>query len=80
MRPSFLGLVITGFMTLFAVILIIMYYDTLKKAELIYIVLLLSISIGIHSLLHANEEIYFNFNPLTGQWKPHDRALANIKI
>ena len=38
--------------------------------QIIKISLLLAIAVGIHSMLHFNEEIHFNFNPLQGKFLP----------
>lgn len=72
MRPSFLGLIASGFIILISLIVIIINYTKITSIESIYILLLLCIAISAHSLLHSNEEIYFGFNPLIGNWKIKD--------
>ena len=44
----------------------------LLSKEMLVILLLISINIGIHSNLHYQEEIHFNFNPLIGNSKIND--------
>ena len=75
MRPSFLGLVFGGILILIALIYFFTYCKSIKPIELVYIILLLSIAISTHSLLHSNEEIYFNFNPFVGDWTPSDKPV-----
>jgi hypothetical protein len=77
MTPSFLGLIITGFLNLLAVILLIIHFTSINSVLLIQYVLLLCISIGIHSILHFQQEIERDFNPLEGKWIPTDND--NIK-
>lgn len=74
MRPSFLGLIATGFLNLAAVILILVNLKAMSGAVLVQVILLLCISIGIHSQLHFNEELYYRFNPLAGHWAASDVA------
>lgn len=73
MRVSFLISIISGFILLIASILFIMNYKTITSIySIITILILLSIGYGIHGLQHANEEIYYDFNPLVGKWKVND--------
>lgn len=72
MKPSFLGLIATGFLNLLAVILILVNSASIDAPMLIQITLLLCISIGIHSMLHFQQEIHYDFNPLEGKWIPQD--------
>jgi hypothetical protein len=78
MRPSFMGLILSGFLLLIALIIIVLNSRYLKINEIIYITLLFSIGISVHSLLHSNEEIYFNFNPMVGLWNPNDNPSKKI--
>lgn len=64
MRPSFIGLFATGLLNLAVVILFLLNYKKLTSVQLLGVVLLFSISIGIHSLLHGHQEIHYGFNPL----------------
>ena len=77
MRPSLLGLFAGGFLILAAVIVFARDTKAVKavsSVKLISLLLQLSIAVSVHSLLHSNEEIYFKFNPLVGQWRPSDSA------
>ena len=73
MTPSFLGLIISGFLNLIAIILIIVNFNVITSAMFVQFVLLLAISIGIHSVLHFQQEVHFGFNPLEGKWKPREQ-------
>lgn len=68
MRPSFLGLILTGLLNLVAVILVAVNFNAIPAVMFIKIILLFCISIGIHSMLHFQEELYYGFNPLEGRW------------
>ena len=74
MRPSLLGLFAGGFLILAALIVFARKAKAVSPVKLISVLLLLSIAVSVHSLLHSNEEIYFKFNPLAGQWRPSDVA------
>ena len=72
MRPSFLGLVASGFLIFIALLVVLSKYDKVDAKHAIMIILLFAIAISVHSLQHSLEEIFFHFNPLVGAWKPHD--------
>jgi disulfide bond formation protein DsbB len=72
MRPSFLGLIFSGLLILVAIILGILNMKKISIEHGVMIVLLLAIAVSAHSIQHAVEEIYFQFNPLIGQWLPKD--------
>lgn len=63
MRPSFIGLAFGGILIGVAIVLLLM-----KKQDnkLIGIILLLSIAVSVHSILHFGEEIVYGWNPLEG--------------
>ncbi len=66
-KPSFYSLPITGILILIVFIIIITKYNDFSKINLtdyLIVLLLLSISIGIHGLLHLGLEVRYNFNPL----------------
>ena len=67
MRPSFIGLFATGILNLASVILFLFNYKKFTSIQLLGVILLFSISIGIHSLLHGHQEVYYGFNPLEGK-------------
>ena len=74
MRPSFIISAISGTIIFIALILFIINFNTLKSDNKGFIntMLLLGIALAIHGISHYYEEIYFNFNPLTGKWNPKD--------
>ena len=61
--PSLLGLFVSGLLTLFAVLYVVMNYKTLSSPDMAMVLLLLAIAVGIHSLLHYFQERR-GFNPL----------------
>lgn len=63
MRPSFLGLAFGGILIGVALVLLLLNKPNTK---LISIILLLSIAISVHSILHFGEEVIYNWNPLQG--------------
>ena len=70
MTPSFLGLIATGFLNLIAVILFLVNVEAMSMTIIVQVVLLLAISIGIHSMQHFQQEVHHGFNPLEGRWFP----------
>jgi len=64
MRPSFLAFNLQGILLAIFVLLFINNYKSLSKKEIMHILLLFSITVGIHSILHHIEEQYYGFNPL----------------
>ena len=64
MRPSFLAFNLQGILLAIFILLFINNYKSLSKKDLIYILLLFSITIGIHSILHHIEEQLYGFNPI----------------
>jgi hypothetical protein len=72
-KPSYLGLVATGFLILIALILLFTELGKingeLTGLKLINLILFLSTAIGIHSILHFMAEVRYNYNPMeTGLW------------
>lgn len=61
MRPSFLGLIASG--VLIAIAVMLMFIGKPNIAE-ISMLLLLSIAISVHSMLHFGEEVIYRWNPL----------------
>jgi hypothetical protein len=70
MRPSFLSHIMNGLIILVAIYLYCMNHRNIDMANTLVILLLLSISFGIHGILHHYEEIHYNFNPLENKWIP----------
>lgn len=75
MRPSFLAHVLNGITLFVALILFGMNYNQFDTHAIIKILLLMSIAIGIHGILHHCEEIYYGFNPLIGKWTIRDTKI-----
>ena len=75
MRPSFIISAISGTIIFIASILFFINIKSISKDINMFIGLLLLIGIGfaIHGISHYYEEIYFNFNPLTNNWKVNDK-------
>lgn len=63
-RPSFLAFNLQGILLAIIMLLFINNYNSLSKKELLNVLLLFSITVGIHSILHHIEEMYYDFNPL----------------
>ncbi len=73
MKPSYLGLVATGFLILIAIILLFMELNKtgteITGLKLINLLLFLSTAIGIHSITHFMAEVTYKYNPMeTGVW------------
>lgn len=69
-EPSFLASMIHGFLVLWILILILIHSFSEKSHkwntyQIIILLLLLSISIGIHGLSHLGLEVAYNFHPLS---------------
>lgn len=64
-RSSFLAFIVHAFLLLIFVIYFINNYKTLSKKDIMLYTLLLSIAIGLHSILHDREERYYGFNPIS---------------
>ena len=77
MRPSFLGLAFGGILIGVAAVLLLIGKT---NTRLIAIILLLSIAISVHSILHFYEEIVYGFNPLKGgSFIAKDKPIIKIK-
>jgi len=66
-KPSYLSGGLNGLLILAAVVLIIKKWDDIKVLDsyrLIMLLTVLSIAIGIHSLVHSNLEVAYKWNPL----------------
>lgn len=66
-KPSFYSLPITGILILLVFIKIIFNWDNFKQllmSDYLVVLLLLTIALGIHGLLHLGLEVYYNFNPM----------------
>jgi hypothetical protein len=66
MTPSMNGLILTGFLILIMVIIFVKNYSQFGKLnyyQQITILSLLTLAIGIHSILHLGGEIFYGVNP-----------------
>jgi len=66
MAPSINGLLFTGILLLIIVIIFAKNYDQFLKLnyyQQIALLSLLTLAIGIHSILHLGAEIVYGFNP-----------------
>lgn len=60
-------------MNFIAIILICMNLNSFTKYETIMIIFAFAISLGIHGIQHAYEEIYYDYNPfVNGKLLPKD--------
>ncbi len=75
MRPSFIYHQITSIISiigsLVALYWILRYYNR-DSYMMAILLLILSISWGVHGLIHFWEEVHFDFNPLVGKSIVHD--------
>lgn len=65
--PSFYGHMFNGLLIFLAIIIILFNYCRIKKLnfdKIVTLLLLFSISIGIHGLSHLGLEKGYNYNPL----------------
>lgn len=76
-KPSFLAHIINGLFLLFVIILLVNKYGIgdhkLETIQQIYLLLLLSIAVGIHGLSHLGLEIFYKFNPLEYEKSNNDK-------
>lgn len=66
--PSVYAHIINGILLLFALFLLYKNYSKIKNIEsykLIVLILLLSLSFGVHGLSHLGLERQYNYNPLS---------------
>ena len=66
MNPSMTGLILTGFLILIIVIIFAKNYTQFSKLnyyQQITFLSLLTLAIGIHSVLHLGAEIFYGVNP-----------------
>lgn len=68
MYPSFIALGFSGIVLAVALILFAMNADKMNIGKMVEIVVLVSIAVGIHGILHFLYEIRYEFNPLEGKW------------
>jgi hypothetical protein len=62
-RPSFLAFLLQGLLFAVFVVYFINNYKVLSKRDMMFMILLVSVTVGIHSMLHDREERYYGYNP-----------------
>ena len=68
MYPSFFALGFSGIVLAIALVLFAMNVDKMNIGKIVEIVVLISVAIGIHGILHFLYETRYQFNPLEGKW------------
>ena len=68
MRPSFFGFILQGLLLAIFAIYFVNNYKSLSKKDIMLYVLLSSIAVGLHSMIHDREERYYGFNPLENSY------------
>jgi uncharacterized membrane protein len=63
-RPSFLGFMLNGLLLGIGFIIFVLNYKKIGIKNMIIILLVMSIAVGIHSMLHYREEKDYGFNPI----------------
>lgn len=65
-KPSFISLALNGILILFVLVLFFQNYNeyTQNHTQFLVVIILLSIMLGIHGLLHLGLEQAYNYNPL----------------
>jgi uncharacterized membrane protein HdeD (DUF308 family) len=64
MYPSFLALMISGILIGFTIILTIVNFKNMDNRTIMLLLILLSIAIAVHGILHFVYEINYKWNPL----------------
>ncbi len=70
-KPSFISMIFNGLLILYVLYLLVINWNKYNQesVQFIILIILLSIMIGIHGLLHLGLEKNYNYNPLeTGIW------------
>lgn len=70
MRPSFLAQIMNGLLFFIAIVIYLQNYKEIDTTNTIIIITLLSVTIGIHGILHHYEELNYDWNPLENKWIP----------
>jgi hypothetical protein len=60
-RLSFIGFIINGILMGIGILIFIIYYKEMDKNQLVLVILVGSIAVGIHSMLHYREEKEMRF-------------------
>jgi hypothetical protein len=64
LRPSFLALMLSGILNLIALLFFISNFKYLKSKDVLLVIILFSIAVSCHGLLHGHIEIHYGWNPL----------------
>ena len=82
MRPSFITSSLSALIFIYAFIYFLNVKDKIKdEHNIVIIILLFSIAIGMHSVHHYKEEIYYNYNPLkTFTIFPDDDTISRSSV
>lgn len=75
MRPSFIGLATGAILLTIAAAIMWINWRRFSASDAAGLLLLLSIAVSAHSLLHANEEVNFDWNPLIGKMGVRDSVV-----
>lgn len=65
--PSFYACILNGLLLLLALFLLYSNYSEVKSFDLykiMMLILIFSLAIGIHGLMHLGLEVYYKYNPL----------------
>ena len=76
MRPSILASSISAILIIIVAIMLFNNYKSFDIYQIAILLSLISIYLGVHSIHHYYEEIYFDFNPLVGKWKINDDVVV----
>jgi len=77
MRPSFISQILNGLLLALGLILFVLNCKTISSESMIGLILLMSVAVGVHGILHHYEEIYYKFNPLRNHWKVRDKVVKH---
>jgi hypothetical protein len=65
-KPSFFALFFGGILNLYALFFLISNFKNLNAQSRLIVILLFSIAISSHGLLHGHLEVHSHWNPLAG--------------
>jgi hypothetical protein len=78
-KPSYIGLIISGILIKISLYYIIKEYDKLDNKSIIYMLLLGGILVCVHTLIHCYLEFVDKFNPLDIMANNMDNLKYKIK-
>jgi hypothetical protein len=65
LAPSFYAHIMQGFLIFCALYITIIQFPRMDRLQTIFLLLLFSITIGIHGISHMGLETKYNYNPLS---------------